>query len=108
MKALIFLLGLACVALAAKVEIVAGGGTKDGDAPATECRLREPFGVEFAADGAMIIVEMSKGNRVLRVDKAGKLTVIAGTGTKGFAGDGGPGLAAQFRWHSQSRHHARW
>jgi DNA-binding beta-propeller fold protein YncE len=96
MKSLFALLLFHCIAFGAKVEIVAGGGTKDGDAPATECRLREPFGVEFAADGAMVIVEMVSGNRVLRVDKAGRLTVIAGTGTKGFTGDGGPATAAQF------------
>lgn len=96
MKSLIALLILACVASGAKIELLAGGGTMDGDAHATECRLREPFGVEFAPDGAMIIVEMAGGNRVLRVDKAGHLTVIAGTGAKGFSGDGGPAVAAQF------------
>lgn len=84
------------MAFAAKIELVAGGGEKDGDAPAKECRLREPFGVEFAPDGAMIIVEMVTGNRVLRVDAEDKLTVLAGTGEKGFAGDGGPARAAQF------------
>ena len=96
MKTFIAVLCLACTASAAKIELVAGGGTKDGDAPATECRLREPFGVEFASDGAMIVVEMERGNRVLRVDKSGKLTVIAGTGVKGFAGDDGDAKSAQF------------
>ena len=85
-----------CSAFAAKIELVAGGGTKESDAPATECKLREPFGVEFAPDGSMVIVEMVFGNRVLHVDKAGILTVIAGNGAKGFAGDGGPAKAAQF------------
>jgi DNA-binding beta-propeller fold protein YncE len=74
---------------------VAGGGTKEADAPATECKLHEPFGTEFLPDGTMVIVEMSGGNRVVHVDKAGRLTVIAGTGTKGFSGDGGPAKAAQ-------------
>ena len=95
-KLLAALLAFSCSAFAAKIELVAGGGAKDGDAPATECKLREPFGVEFAPDGAMVIVEMVSGNRLLRVDKAGKLTVLAGTGLKGFAGDGGPAKAAQF------------
>jgi DNA-binding beta-propeller fold protein YncE len=46
-------------------------------------------------DGTMIIVEMVTGNRVLRVDRSGHLTVIAGTGVKGFSGDGGLAKAAQ-------------
>jgi sugar lactone lactonase YvrE len=44
----------------------------------------------------MIIAEMVTGNRVLRVDQAGRLTLLAGQGVKGFAGDGGPATAAQF------------
>ena len=87
---------LTTAAVAAKIELVAGGGEKDGDAPATECRLREPFGVEFTPAGAMFIVEMVSGNRVLHVDRAGKLTVAAGTGVKGYAGDDGPAKDAQF------------
>ena len=81
---------------AARVELVAGGGTNQTDFPATECKLREPFGTEFLPDGTMVIAEMSGGNRVLHVDKAGRLTVLAGTGEKGFAGDGGPAKAAKF------------
>ncbi len=87
---------IALTATAAKVELVAGGGTREADAPAIECRLREPFGTEFLPDGAMVIAEMVSGNRTLHVDKAGRLTVLAGTGVKGFSGDGGPARAAQF------------
>jgi DNA-binding beta-propeller fold protein YncE len=83
-------------ARAATVELVAGGGTKEANAPATECVLREPFGTEFLPDGTIAIIEMVSGNRLLRVDKAGMLTVIGGTGVKGFSGDGGPATAAQF------------
>jgi len=90
------LITIHCVALAAKIELVAGGGTKVADAPATECALREPFGVEFLPDGTMAIIEMVSGNRLLRVDKTGRLAVIAGTGEKGSGGDGGPAKAAQF------------
>jgi len=95
-KLLLALALLTCPALASTIELVAGGGSKDSDAPAKECRLREPFGVEFAPDGAMLIVEMVTGNRLLRVDPKGHLTHVAGTGTKGYSGDGGPALNAQF------------
>ena len=92
---LIFLAFISCT-FAAKLEVVAGGGTLPADAPATQCKLREPFAVEFTPDGRMIIAEMVSGNRVLAVDQAGKLTLLAGTGIKGFSGDGGIAVAAQF------------
>jgi len=79
---------------AEKIIVVAGGGTAGKDAPAAECALREPFGVEFTSAGEMVIVEMTKGERVLKVDKAGVLRVIGGTGGKGYSGDGGPATAA--------------
>src|SRR5688500_4753334 len=89
-KPLLGLLFLTTTTFAATIQLVAGGGSKNSDAPATECRLREPFAVEFTADGAMLIAEMVGGNRVLKVDPAGHLTVIAGTGIKGYSGDAGP------------------
>jgi sugar lactone lactonase YvrE len=95
-KLLLALCFFSTAAFPAKIELVAGGGEKDGDAPATECRLREPFGVEFTAAGVMFIVEMVSGNRLLHVDRANKLTVVAGNGVKGYAGDGGPAKDAQF------------
>ena len=81
---------------AEKIVLVAGGGEKVVDAPAAECALQEPFGVEFMPGGEMVIVEMEHGNRVLRVDVRGTLTVLAGTGAKAFGGDGGPARDAQF------------
>ena len=91
-----FLAFIASYSFGAKLEIVAGGGTLAEGGPAIQCKLREPFGVEFTADGRMVIAEMSSGNRVLAVDKAGHLTRLAGSGTKGFSGDDGPSLLAQF------------
>ncbi len=82
--------------LAFLLMLVAGGGPLEKDAPAAQCALHEPFGVEFNPAGEMVIVEMSKGQRVLKVDKEGMLRVIAGTGTKGYSGDGGPATAATF------------
>jgi sugar lactone lactonase YvrE len=39
---------------------------------------------------------MAGGERVLKLDPAGKLRVFAGTGEKGDSGDGGPALGARF------------
>jgi DNA-binding beta-propeller fold protein YncE len=89
------LLTLSVSAFAAKIELVAGGGIRESGAKATECVLREPFGTEFLPDGSIAIIEMVSGNRLLRVDKAGILKVIGGTGVKGFSGDGGDARQAQ-------------
>lgn len=88
---------LVCASLhAEKIVLVAGGGTKEKDAPAVECALHEPFGVEFTPSGEMIIVEMEHGNRVLKVDAQGVLRTFAGTAAKGYSGDGGPATDATF------------
>lgn len=53
----------------------------------------QPFGVEIGPDGALYICEVGN-HRISRVDlKTGKRTVVAGTGKKGYSGDGG--LATQ-------------
>jgi DNA-binding beta-propeller fold protein YncE len=56
--------------------------------------LNEPFGVAFDAAGNMYVVEMG-GNRVSVLRRDGTRAVLAGTGEKGFAGDGGPAAKAQ-------------
>jgi DNA-binding beta-propeller fold protein YncE len=86
---------LPTAATADKLVLVAGGGTKAGDCPATEAKLIGPFGVDFDKAGNMYIVEMT-GYRVHKVDPGGTLTTIAGTGKKGDSGDGGPALKAEF------------
>ncbi|HXX93756.1 MAG TPA: hypothetical protein VEN81_08985, partial [Planctomycetota bacterium] len=55
--------------------------------------LKEPFGVDFDASGAVYVVEMG-GNRVRRLEKDGTLSAYAGTGEKGDSGDGGPAIRA--------------
>jgi DNA-binding beta-propeller fold protein YncE len=83
-------------ALADRVVVVAGGGSKALPAPAAEARLREPFGVDFDRSGNLWIVEMVSGNRLLQLDPTGTLHHRAGTLDPGFSGDGGPGLEAKF------------
>lgn len=79
---------------AAKVVLVAGGGSLL-EGKATDARLKAPFGAAFDGRANLFIVEMT-GERVLKVDSQGLLSTIAGTGAKGFVGDGGPGRQAQF------------
>lgn len=81
--------------MSARIVLRAGSGAGGAGSPATAARLIEPFGVETAPDGSLVIAEMG-GQRVLRVGPDGVLTRIAGTGEAGFAGDGGPALEARF------------
>src|SRR2546429_1124491 len=80
---------------AERVVVVAGGGN-EATGLAARCRLHAPFGIDFDHSGNMFIVEMAGGERVLKVDVRGMLTVVAGTGEKGDKGDGGPAVQAQF------------
>jgi sugar lactone lactonase YvrE len=57
--------------------------------------LKEPFAIDWDKSGNAYIAEMG-GNRISLLDKAGKLSVFAGTGEKGLSGDGGPAAKAQF------------
>jgi sugar lactone lactonase YvrE len=81
---------------AEKIVLVAGGTEAGTNIPAINARLMEPFGVDFDASGNMFIIEMVTGNRLLKVDPAGKLTHVAGQPGPGDSGDDGPALAAQF------------
>src|SRR5437667_6971768 len=87
---------LTLVVRADHLVLVAGGGAKEDDAAAIETKLTAPFGVDFDGRGNLYLVEMAGGERVRKMGPDGLLHVIAGTGTKGFAGDGGLGREAQF------------
>jgi sugar lactone lactonase YvrE len=61
-----------------------------------EASLFGPRAVAVAPDGAVYVVER-EGHRVRKIDVAKKtITAFAGTGKKGYTGDGGPALAATF------------
>jgi sugar lactone lactonase YvrE len=78
-----------------KLVLVAGGGTQEENVPATEAKLNQPFGIGFDKSGNFYLVELA-GQRVLKVDAKGLLTVFAGTGKKGHIGDSGPARSAAF------------
>ena len=79
---------------------VAGTGVKgySGDGgPATSAELSEPYEVRFDREGNMFFVEM-KNHLVRRVDTTTqRISTVAGAGTAGFSGDGGPATKAQFK-----------
>jgi len=79
------------------ITTIAGNGTAgySGDgAAATGAQLNSPEGV--AADGAGNVYISDTKNSVIRsVTAAGIIATVAGNGTRGFSGDGGPGTSAQ-------------
>ena len=84
------------------ISTVAGTGAEgsEGDGgPATEAQLNRPNAIAVDADGNLFVGEYS-GYRVRKIDTLGTITTIAGIGSKGGAGDGGPATAAQFNFIS--------
>jgi len=83
---------------AATIDTIAGTGKPENNGdrgPALKINVGDPFGVEIGPDGALYICEV-RNHRVWRLDlKSGELTTVAGNGTKGYAGDGGPAVKAQ-------------
>ena len=84
------------------VNAVAGSGLSccsgySGDGgPATAALLDHPAGVAVDANGDLFIADT--GNNVIReVTPAGLVSTVAGNGSAGYSGDGGPATAAQLR-----------
>ena len=75
------------------IETVAGVGDGDGG-PAVEARLSGPEGMALDGAGNLYIADYWN-HRIRKVDAAGTITTVAGNGTRGFGGDGGPAVAAQ-------------
>ncbi|WP_084285811.1 hypothetical protein [Solirubrobacter soli] len=71
---------------------VAGGGTATAGS-ALDIALVRPTGLAVDPLGGYLIADAG-ADRVWRVDAAGAARVIAGTGERGFSGDGGPATAA--------------
>jgi RHS repeat-associated protein len=79
--------------------VVAGNGAQGyaGDGgPATEASLRSATALARAPDGSLYILDRA-AHVVRRVRVDSVIETVAGTGTPGFGGDGGPATAAQLR-----------
>ena len=77
------------------ITTVAGGGAGGDGGPASSAQLKYPLGVAVDGAGNVFIAEWF-GFRVRRVDAAtGVISTVAGDGTEGFSGDGGPSTSAQ-------------
>jgi sugar lactone lactonase YvrE len=71
------------------------GGFAGDEGPALDAQLNFPQDVELGPDGNLYFCD-ANNNRVRMIDLTnGTIHTIAGTGTKGYAGDGGSALDAQ-------------
>lgn len=80
-----------------EIRTIAGNGKAadvgDGG-PATAAGVGQPFGLTIGPDGALYVCEV-ENHRIRRIDrKTGIISTVAGSGRKGYAGDGGPALEA--------------
>src|SRR4051812_22066888 len=74
------------------VDTFAGGKIRSG-VPAQAVFLSRVDGITFDSGGNIVFCEPSR-NIIRRIRTDGILETIAGNGTTGFSGDGGPALAA--------------
>ncbi len=81
------------------ISTVAGKGVlgSSGDGgPATSAQLAYPGGIAVDTAGNLFIADYYN-DRIRRVTPWGAISTIAGNGTEGFSGDGGPATSAQLR-----------
>jgi sugar lactone lactonase YvrE len=74
----------------------AGGGESQEDGiQATDAFLGEPWDITFDSAGNLYIADIGQhNNKIRKVDSNGIITTFAGTGEKGYSGDGGPAIEA--------------
>ena len=72
---------------------IESGFSGDGG-PATEAQLSRATDVAVDAAGNLFIADVHN-YRVRKVDSSGVITTLAGTGERGFSGDGGPATEAR-------------
>jgi sugar lactone lactonase YvrE len=78
------------------ISTVAGNGSPGffGDGgPAINAQINVPAGLAADAHGDLFFADLNN-NRVRKVDANGVITTVAGNGTVGFSGDGGPATNA--------------
>jgi sugar lactone lactonase YvrE len=85
------------VATDGKIATIAGtgeAGNKGDGGPATAATLTTPIEIAFDPFNNLYISD-TNGQRIRRVNTAGVISTIAGTGEVGFSGDGGPAGSAR-------------
>jgi len=82
------------------ITTIAGNGamTYDGEAiPANTASISRSYSMTVDGSGNIYLSAYDQ-NRILKIDKDGILTTVAGNGVRGFAGDGGTSTGAQLNY----------
>lgn len=82
------------------VKVVCGGGAGfagDGKEVGPATLFRQVNDASMDEQGNTYLLDQQNG-RIRKIDPSGVITTIAGDGTVGHSGDGGPALMAQFSW----------
>ena len=82
------------------VKVVCGGGAGfagDGKEVGPATLFRQVNDASMDEQGNTYLLDQQNG-RIRKIDPNGVITTIAGDGTVGHSGDGGPALMAQFSW----------
>jgi streptogramin lyase len=81
----------------ARIQTVAGTGQAgySGDGgPATKAQLDNPFGIVRGPDSALYVCD-TMNHAIRRIARDGRISTVAGSGRKGYVGDGGPAAKAE-------------
>lgn len=83
-----------------KISTVAGTGAagyRGDNGPAVSAQLNCPREVAVDSAGALYVTDAAN-HRVRKITADGKISTVAGTGTAGFTGDGGPAVTARLNY----------
>jgi hypothetical protein len=90
-------LGLIGFAQSGTIITLAGTGSPgyNGDGGAANlAQLNTPYGVVVDAAGNLFIAD-GANHRIRKISSSGVITTVAGNGSSGYSGDGGPAISAQ-------------
>src|SRR6266496_1157900 len=77
-------------------------GFSGDNGSAGKAQLNNPYGITRGPDGALYICDM-ENHRIRKVSRDGNITTVAGTGRRGYSGDGGPALQAELNEPYEAR-----
>lgn len=97
MRLPLLLLAFTLPLAAAEIHTISGNGAKgfSGDGgPAAKAQVNNPYGLVRGPDGALYFCD-TDNHRIRKIAADGTITTVAGTGERGWSGDGGPATAAK-------------
>jgi sugar lactone lactonase YvrE len=103
LSAIMLLISFSIGGLAQSAGITTFAGSVQGfsgdGGPATAAKLNLPTGIAVDTQGTLFIADTAN-NRIRKVAPSGVISTVAGTGVRGFSGDGGPATSAQLALNS--------